>query len=621
MDVETAEDCVDFLINYAHSASEAELKGCINVLRNTAITAGLNNTVILQLIDFLTTTDALGEDTKVFLLSHCLVPNELIKADCITHILNKLGTPTVFVPYKTVPPPRLQVALVKWVFHIYPWVEETHFFKTSFSIWFELWKLDYLQKWITYIIIWSFDETHITKWRCKVLLNVGNNVGYANSRTYATYILGAFASLDSPLQDTIHDYISILHGNEKRLHKLSQFEHDTELVSNIKTVFDRLGVIDSSLFEDIWAEFGNQCSFESKTDVNILTIEQLVDNWDRFSIPYDFTSVMTSKSNIIWIKLASYGQNDPRVKGLEEFLKRSRNCRKLMKSTPLLLIMFPELFHIRNLSSVNEQQQLLRNSDEIFEFQVSLCCTLFQTYNFENIGAQNSIHITISTTKLLGNLVQHQSEGLLVMCSILLKCWTKLLHYEKFIILHAFADLSLEQVLAINESLLTSDLCDFFVEAKDILTSKILNENQSTDFNKCISFLVGYLWNYNIIDSNYKLLPNEYWESLRSNQYLSHTSFPSKCLYSLPNFGIMSFVCHSLLFDKETTSKLTHYSNEFSEGGFKLWMKTLNKNIKWFTNVSRYSSFRKQLLLLLKEDHRYTGIAKFLFTYVKSLQE
>lgn len=622
--MESVYECIRFLEGPENEVSEQQIKNCIEFLYESATTIGLGCEDIRKLIDCLCITDIIGAETKEFIITRCLVPNEYVDAKCITLIISKLGTPTFLHPYKTVPGRRLQVALVRWVCHIYPWVKDKSIFKDTFSIWFEYWRLDYLQHWITYILLWTFDDRHISKWRCKVLFNIGNNPGYKNSRAYSVYILDAFLALETDLKDIISDFIQMLNSNEKSLQKIASFDYDRQFVLNTRQALSAKNLLDDDQFEEILKNYGDRKAYMKPEQTNILSLEKLARNWNNFDGPYDFTRLLKFKSDVMWLKIAGHASTDPRIIQFRSYLRERRDSRTLFRDVPFPLLHTATDFDLRTakLSVAFSARLCIEDeADGVIEIIMQICHASFFAISSDNFKHALNIYHAILATDILSSLTNKKTEVSLVLSALLLRSANIIGTQKHFPLIHALADHSIEQVVAVNDPLLISELCWFLVRASAAIHPKHSPEILISDIDKSIHYLVEVLWNHNVTSSGSTLLPNSYWESLRQSQYLSHTSFPSKLLYSVPNFGFMCFICQKLLFEKERTLGYEHFLGDFSERTLKQWVTKLGSNPQWFQEINQFSDLRKHFLRMVRSDYRYSGISEFLFTYVKNLQD
>ncbi|CDO94330.1 unnamed protein product [Kluyveromyces dobzhanskii CBS 2104] len=622
-DMTSVDECISLFEKKANDFSERDIRRSVEFLHESATSSGLNSTDIVRLINNLCNTDIIGEETKEFIVTKCLVPSEFVDVKCITLVLSKLGIPTPLHPYKTVPSRRLQIALVKWVCHIYPWVRDASIFKDTFSMWFEYWGLDYLQHWISYILLWSFDDQHISKWRCKVLLNIGNNPGYKNSRSYAVYILSAFSTLESSHKDTISEYLRILNSNEKRVQSVAAFDYDKGYLLSLKQSLARNNIVDNMLFDEICRNYSDRNAYNKSDETSILPIEQLAKNWNHREIPYNFDTILNTESMIVWLGIAGCPKDDPRLLHLKKYINRNPDREALLMSVPFPLLHNVSDFNIGELIPCGDQDDHLFISSESEGLSKNiflLCQLVFFACHTETSLHELSIYHTLLTKNALDSLLVMKSEAVLLFASLLLKVASLVSSPEHFLLVHALADQFTEQVLAINDSLLLSELCELFVNLKDHTDEIDFDKRIKSDVEKSIGYLIQYIWNHNSSNSESTLLPNIYWKSLSKSQYLTHTSFNPKFLYSLPNFGTMSFICQKLLSDNERKMGYHHFSGDFSESSLKRWITNNKLDIQWFPKITQFSDLRRLIVMMLFKDDRYNSISKFLFTYVKSLQ-
>lgn len=624
-----ADECVFNLVNESPHLAEHGLTRTLDSLYDRASVNGLNSASIHTLVEYLLSSEILGVETKVYLIKHCLIPREYINCDTIRLIVRRLGTPTVFDPYKMTIPKSLQSALVFWVFHIYPWVKPSDVFNNDFSRWFESWKFDYLQHWITYILVWSFNSGHITKWRCKVLYEVGINPAYRDSNTYSAFLLKAFlSSCNSTMRPHIEELLNKLNANERKMKTFGSYNYDKGFVKKMKQAQIHAGIIGAQKLETVWkAYFQYQEEIGEFESPQSLETEHLAKYWENYELPYDIHFILKDSKSSNWLVLAALPLENQRITSLLEYLKYSSNSRKLINKYPLLRMLDYELgFKLgyslmlssdKNISSFLERLEESSSEHSAYKLIMDEITSLYLCHKLNPKYARASDLLSYLLMHFVDKMLRSKSEDIkMIICSILLIC-SSIEDPNLMCFIHVFETRTLEQILAIGDPLLYSYLCRCLNCTKRHLS--INDEQLVAEFDQVIQFTINYLWESNKLISNNSIVPSRFWKTLAANQHLTQASVPSRVLFPIPNIFCLQNTFHRLLLIEENKNNLDHYNNKFTESGFREWKARLKKeeSLNWFRNIENFSEFRLFLLEKLEQDGRYSPITNFILTFDK----
>ncbi|KAL3233436.1 hypothetical protein RNJ44_03476 [Nakaseomyces bracarensis] len=216
---------IDNLININEPVTPAYIKLQLDVIYKQTVKFGLNNAQLEKLLSFLCATNIITDETKLYVIKNCLFPCEYIEKPVISTIINNLGTPTIYSPFQLILKPEIQESLCEWLVKVFFIVKDDVNIDTS--IWIHLWQYKYLQKWLTFIIIWSTRfPSDVKTWKISLLKKIGLKSMYKDGALYATAILKKYQILLGYSQ-VISDAISDLKVPITKLEKLSKLKIQT----------------------------------------------------------------------------------------------------------------------------------------------------------------------------------------------------------------------------------------------------------------------------------------------------------------------------------------------------------------------------------------------------------
>lgn len=638
---------------------------------------GIDSELLIKLIPFLSTTGLLSTSTKVYLIENCLIPNSLIPDVIIRIIIRYLGSSTFLNPYKFVVPKPIQISLVKWICHVYAWFKNSSVFEKTYSIWFHLWKYDYLQDWITYILIWSTKSAHITPWRCYILRSIGDKVGYINGRAMSTLILFKFRTLSD--MKCIQTSIDFLHCNSRRLNSIKTVPLNEKFMNNWKTVLEVRNVMEMSEFDQLitcqLSSIRGIFEYQPKppsfifptkgVPINeVTTIEKFAQNIDQIYLISNPELLIHSKDDFTKLYMVLLDNTHYHARSIQSWTDiKMKNCDidNILNTINIGLILdFPII-----------------NMDFLFlicKSVPSIISTKFIIHHFASINIEDKLEQKVFLFRLIKFVVECRTMIYPVVIGISMilfknihlkkfddmlfsiKMCSSILYYicysfldseptndqicSVFILLNALESLEISSidddshssifilpdiinmVMSRQNALLTSIICESLVRVKDIVKGLSPENKHIKNLNKSILDIANYLWRYKALTEDETFgLPSKFWNNLGSNLYITDLYMEPKLLFNLLNGSSYNFICRRMVFIAELNEHCNvHYANAFTESAFKSWKKDLDKtdNI-WLKGVSNFENLKKLILDGLMKDGTYMGVTLFLYTYIKTL--
>ncbi|KAM3163865.1 Ctf3p [Lachancea thermotolerans] len=317
----TVDESFKELISYSKH-SPLEVSACLSRIHSTVCTEGVSASVLDDVIVFLCESPLISVSTKVYLIHEALLPNGPVQSSTVFTILSHLGVRSFTNPHKRETHPDIQIELCKWLVQVYVLVDDVTVFSKTYSIWFQLWQFDYLQKWVTYLLFWTTTAEAVRPWRIQWLLETSLNTGYSNSKALATLLLEKF-NIARPSQ-AIVDAISSVHCNRRRLKSLEFDSYDESFLSTWSKVLDHSRCISMPAFFDLISDHRSQIHLvatESKTERlqlsqavplnGVETVEKLVSSYYNITPPKNVEEVLPNGDRTVMIYLALLKRRNP----------------------------------------------------------------------------------------------------------------------------------------------------------------------------------------------------------------------------------------------------------------------------------------------------------------------
>lgn len=338
------DEVLQSIVSISIETPELLVRSWLDKLYFEAPRRGLSSLQLKSLINFICESDILSISTKFYIVENCLIPNDYIHFEVVEEVAKHLGTANALSAYRLQIPSNLQVALCKWLVHIFFLVIPVDGYpSTCGSFWIHLWQYNFLQKWLTYIIVWSTKSTKdIRPWKIQLLERIASKPAYTESRACATLILKRYESLLGPSK-TIPSVISRINCNARRLRSLQELKLDNMFISKVRRVLmNNLNFTDEMITELISSHM-DQLNFQLQSKVlsrynsevprgkasvlQINSLDQLSWNWKKLIISKDVEKIINN--HISWFSLFQLGKNDPVWNILKDWtLIQLRKCFK-----------------------------------------------------------------------------------------------------------------------------------------------------------------------------------------------------------------------------------------------------------------------------------------------------
>ncbi|CAR26535.1 hypothetical protein ZYGR_0H03490 [Zygosaccharomyces rouxii] len=337
------DEALESIVNASAETPELLLRSWLDKLYFETPRQGLSSSHLKALINFICESDLLSISTKFYIVENCLIPNDYVNFEVIEEVVRHLGTANALSAYRLQVPSNLQVALCKWLVHIFFLVLPTNKSLPYDSVWIHLWQYNFLQKWLTYIVVWSTKSVRdVRPWKIGLLERIACKSAYTDSQACATLILKRYASLLGPSK-SIPSVISRINCNARRLRTLQELKLDSMFVAKLRKVLTNNLNFTDEMINELMSSHLNQLNFQSqphvisrynsrvpKGKVSILqmrSLDQLAWNWNILVASKDVEQI--TNNYISWFSLFQLAKNDPVWKILEDWmLIQLRKCFK-----------------------------------------------------------------------------------------------------------------------------------------------------------------------------------------------------------------------------------------------------------------------------------------------------
>lgn len=233
------DDIVDSIIASDAETPQLLLRTWLDDFYRKSTELGLSSAQLIKMINFACHSTTLSMTTRLYILENCLWPNDFLSRDVIKVVISQLGTATAISDFKIQTPKKLQVALCRWLVHVFFLVTPNDELPDSHldsSIWLHLWQYDFLQHWLTYIVVWSTTSPKdVKRWKVTLVEKVGSKPIYQDSRACATLILHKLESIIGS-SNVISRAIDRLNCNGRRLNTLQSLEYDENHIARLRTL-------------------------------------------------------------------------------------------------------------------------------------------------------------------------------------------------------------------------------------------------------------------------------------------------------------------------------------------------------------------------------------------------
>ncbi|CCD27108.1 Ctf3p NDAI_0J02160 [Naumovozyma dairenensis CBS 421] len=233
---EDYEDAIKSLLSADNLVPNWQLQTHLKVIHKVVPKYGLTSENLNQLIELCCATSKtnLSEDSKIKLIEKSLFPNGFLTQKTIDLIISHLGTNTILTSSSSrFPSKEIQIALCKWLVHVSILIPKQ---LMNMSTWFHLWQFEYIQKWITLIIVWfTTDKNQINPWKLIIMENITSKTMYKNSKVYATLILKRYLTILGQ-SNRIQGLISKINCDVNFLNVLQHFQFEEEFLRKLRHI-------------------------------------------------------------------------------------------------------------------------------------------------------------------------------------------------------------------------------------------------------------------------------------------------------------------------------------------------------------------------------------------------
>lgn len=305
------DEAVRLIVNADAETSELTLKEWLDHLYREVPQHGLSSLQLQQMINFICESPALSVSTKLYIVENFLLPNDYVGLEVMQEIMRHLGTANAISPYKLEVPLTIQNGLCKWIVNIFflllPIVDK-RVMAIHDSVWIHLWQYDNLQKWLTYVIVWSTSSAKdIRPWKIELLRRVGLKTGYTDAQACATLILKRYETILGR-SGLVSEAILTLNCNARKLRTLQEIKLDSVFLGKLRKLLTNNSNFTNELIDELIASQLAALQFYKQADKNIRyypklpkdkiplleirSIDQLAWNWDKIVASKDVEQIL-----------------------------------------------------------------------------------------------------------------------------------------------------------------------------------------------------------------------------------------------------------------------------------------------------------------------------------------
>ncbi|SCV05935.1 LANO_0H18426g1_1 [Lachancea nothofagi CBS 11611] len=673
------DDCLQFLIE-GSNLTTAQIHELLTKINTNVNNEGISTRLINPLIDFLCDTSFISVSTKIYFIREALLPNDRIPRDTVHRIIGRLGIRSLSTPFRKETPRAIQSELCRWLVHVYIYMEDVAVYEETFSIWFQLWQLDFLQKWITYLLFWSATTSLVKPWRIKFLALVGNKGGYSNAKTSAALLLERFSTLVP--NRAISAEILGLKCNVRRLSTLRRGAWDEAFLANWSCVLDILNRLQRSAFYDLIEELKSLLSFgEPKKEGSTMTtrrnnavslndvdtLEKLAQSFELISIPKDIEAVVTSRNRCSFVFLATVDAGIEFWKRVSQWCVLQQGLYTLGGEFPFIdKLTMGGLLSAYTLNRDKDSQSFCSVKEPPTEIEI--ICNLASPV-LSDITCKR---ITFARNKVrdLGNCrFYSMCRSVLAKLYILSKgapgimesplLFEALNHIKSFItedmrerpsdrhvtatlrlvvrILSNFSSVKLREDFAasvllsketVNISILSTDplaigvMSEYLILSKNIIQACSKNQEVIELHNAHVLDLTNYMWRNKVAGGGTIFeIPLVFVRRMMQNLTFGDSGPESKSWFTVVNIPALSFSSRCAVNKLENAlSSKSHFSNVLTEKSFNDFKRKVG-DISWLDTISSFYELKVAILGMMRHQEMYKNNSRFLYAYLRSLAD
>ncbi|CCK69029.1 Ctf3p KNAG_0B05990 [Huiozyma naganishii CBS 8797] len=332
------DEAIDGLLRATPHTPQWQLKRWLRTLFSISAKHGIQTRQFPRLIKYLCETHVVSLHNKIRIIDECMLPNgSFTNNDVTLELIRHLGT---HQPMDKQTPKEVQIHLLKWLVHVVFLLPDNSDTRLL-SCWIHLWQYNYIQRYVTYMIVWSTrSKQDIKPWSIETFLRTAKNPAYSNAAVHTTLVLKRYLSVLGESQD-IKRCISNLNCPAQELKSVQsmQFEQrftdkikrvlvteqpfkfsDEIIKANLKTLLFQLR--DSEL-DPLKLNFNAEPPQDDSTLYTMHTQMDLVKNWPRLDLPTNVEPLLTNLDSIARYYPLVYENLDNGNRQIQEFWQSS----------------------------------------------------------------------------------------------------------------------------------------------------------------------------------------------------------------------------------------------------------------------------------------------------------
>ncbi|SCU94382.1 LAME_0F07250g1_1 [Lachancea meyersii CBS 8951] len=669
-----ADDCFNVLLQNKSLRTD-QIHELLSKINRHVTEEGISASNLNGIIDFLCENSQISTSTKGFLIKEALIPNGKVPRSTVYAILRCLGTRSQSTPDKLETSRVLQTELCKWLVHVYTYMDDYTVFEETYSEWFQLWQLDFLQHWITYLLFWSTTRHLVRPWRVRLLSSVGANSGYSNAKACATLVLEKFYSL---VPDTrIYDAISQLKCNNRRLKTLKRPLWDEVFISRWNSIVKRSYGLSGPPLYSLFEKLSNQLSLSgverkshsSETDSgkmvplnSVVTLGRLAEKLEYLMVPIDVEDVIKTKDQSCLAFIATLEPSDKFWRRLSQWIQLKLKLNSISAdtasccqsiSTALITATFLNHEMSLNLSlldDVNFKFEEL-STYKTSEMATNTCSNLEAVRNNPQHYKESHFYHMCRHSLFKNWLLNEEGTGgeeALSCIAFIVSCLSEdmrksipsrhlsttfrllMIVLDRFP-LDRFSDSSLGSCLLPTETVNAMMICSdpiildavsaYLVTSRRILGAFSNNDGLADPLNTNLKDLSNYLWSNNFKGDNHVFrIPKGFIRCMISALSTQYSDADVQQMFSVLNIPSLAFPCRVALrtLEEAFTSRV-RFNMRLTKKTFTEFKKA--NSASWLDDVTSFRELILAILRLLRQHEAYCNVAKFLYTYVRSISK
>lgn len=405
-------EAVEELLDVTDSTPQWKIDKHLKTISSISSKHGVPTDLFLNFLKFICSTTVISTKTKIKMIKTCLIPDDYLPNEIFHYILTQLGNVRDNYLNKEV-----QCALCEWLLNVYFLFPE-NILDSDKSTLIYLWKYEYLQRYITYFIVWSTQSKQDIKlWKLNMLDKTAKKPVYSAADINLILILKRYLTILND-SDRLLDLLKDKNTLDKKhsLQELQNLQFDKKFISLLAKILPReapnkfgIDVIDDHL--DMLLDILHDSDTDSNTLrydkrrlrnsssplYDIISITQLSRSWTKLKLPTNVEPIFKGlHSNPVVQFYPMVTVDDPRYTATSEH--RISKSQFLYALNSWVEINLKRCFNDITLLK-EETQPIINNilfSCQIFE---GLQTTVINTFlTLENLLANEKIFITLITS-------------------------------------------------------------------------------------------------------------------------------------------------------------------------------------------------------------------------------